>query len=220
MIDTTMLERVFPFISNLDDGVRQEFAEACSLRSMDQDSLLTGSGASCRFMTFVTDGCIKIFTLSPEGREITLFRVTAGDCCIMSAACILSGKPFPALAVAEETVTAVVLPGAVFTDLFGRSTALRHYVMGMFADRFEAMAQLVEAVTFNRMDKRLARFLVQHGQLEKLEITHEAIASELGTAREVVSRILSDFQKKGYVQLSRGKLSIEDSMALRRLAES
>ena len=214
------LKRAFPFISGLDSGLRQEFENACSLKSIKQGSQLTDSGTSCQFMMFVLAGCIKIFKPSPEGREIALFRVTPGECCIMSAACILSGKPFPAMAVAEEAVTAVALPGVAFIDFFSRSTVLRQYIMGMFADRFEAMAMLVEEVTFNRMDKRLAKFLVQKRQQEKLETTHEAIAFELGTAREVVSRLLNDFQKKGYVRLSRGEISLESPEALLRLSES
>jgi CRP/FNR family transcriptional regulator len=124
------------------------------------------------------------------------------------------------MAVAEEAVTAVALPGAAFIDFFNRSTVLRQYIMGVFADRFEAMTILVEEVTFNRMDKRLAKFLVQKRRQGKLETTHEAIAFELGTAREVVSRLLNDFQKKGYVRLSRGEVSIESPETLLRLSES
>ena len=214
------LERAFPFISELDASLRQEFKNACSLKSIKQGSQLADSGASCKYMMFVLAGCIKIFKLSPEGREIALFRVTPGDCCIMSAACILSGKPFSAMAVAEEEVTAVAVSGMAFTDFFSRSPVLRQYIMGMFADRFEVMAMLVEEVTFNRMDKRLAKFLVQTCQQGRLETTHEAIAFELGTAREVVSRLLNDFQKKGYVRLSRGELSIESPEALLSLSES
>ena len=92
--------------------------------------------------------------------------------------------------------------------------------MGMFANRFEAMSILLEEVTFKRMDKRLAKFLIQKPPQEKLETTHEAIAFELGTAREVVSRLLNDFQKKGYVRLFRGGLSIESREALLSLSES
>ena len=220
MIEGAILEQVFPFIANLEAELRREFENACTLHFMEQGRQLAGSGAPCQFMTFVIAGCIKIYTLSLEGREITLFRVKTGDCCIMSAACILSGRPFPAMAVVEETVTAVALSGAAFLEFFGRSAELRHHVMDMFADRFAAMSTLVEEVTFNRMDKRLAKFLAQKQHHEKLEITHETIASELGTAREVVSRLLSDFQKKGYVRLSRGELVIENIAALLRLAES
>ncbi|MDL2216181.1 Crp/Fnr family transcriptional regulator [Desulfovibrio sp. OttesenSCG-928-M14] len=214
------LERAFPFISDLDTGLRHEFKAACCLKSIKQGSQLAHSGAACRFMTFVLEGCIKIFKLSPEGREITIFRVMPGDCCIMSAACILSGKPFSAMAVAEEDVTAVAVPGMAFSDFFSRSPVLRQYVMGMFADRFEAMAMLLEEVTFNRMDKRLAKFLLQKPPQEKIATTQEAIALELGTAREVVSRLLNDFQKKGYVRLFRGGLSIDSREALLRLSES
>ena len=214
------LERAFPFISDLDSGLRQEFKTACSLKSIAQGSQLAHSGAVCQFMTFVLEGCIKIFKLSPEGREITIFRVMPGDCCIMSAACILSGKPFSAMAVAEEQVTAIAVRGVAFGDFFSRSPVLRQYVMGMFANRFEAMSMLLEEVTFKRMDKRLAKFLIQKPPQEKLETTHEAIAFELGTAREVVSRLLNDFQKKGYVRLFRGGLSIESREALLSLSES
>ncbi|MDL2313777.1 Crp/Fnr family transcriptional regulator [Desulfovibrio sp. OttesenSCG-928-C14] len=220
MVNTMDFERALPFIAELDAGLRQEFKNACSLKSIRQGSQLTDSGASCQFMTFVLAGCIKIFKLSPEGREITLFRVRPGECCIMSAACILSGRPFPAMAVAEEDLSAVALSGMVFADFFSRSAALRQYIMGMFADRFEAMAMLLEEVTFNRMDKRLAKFLMQKGRRGRLQTTHEAIAFELGTAREVVSRLLNDFQKKGYVRLARGELFIESPEALARLSES
>lgn len=214
------LERAFPFILNLDAPLRQEFKKASSLVSIKQGSQLSDSGESCRFMTFVLAGCIKIFKLSPEGREITLFRVNPGECCIMSAACILSGKPFSAMAVAEEDLSAIALSGAVFMDLFSRSEVLRQYIMGTFADRFEAMAMLLEEVTFNRMDKRLAKFLLQRSGAGKIEITHEAIALELGTAREVISRLLSDFQKKGHVRLSRGEIYIEAPNALQGVAEN
>lgn len=220
MCDEMDLERAFPFISELDAGLRKEFKSVCSLKIIKQGSQLADSGASCKYMMFVLAGCIKIFKLSPEGREITLFRVMPGDCCIMSAACILSGKPFSAMAIAEEAVTAVAVPGKAFADFFGRSPILREYIMGMFADRFESIAMLVEEVTFNRMDKRLARFLVQKQQHKKLETTHEAIAFELGTAREVISRLLNDFQKKGYVRLSRGELFIKSPEALLSLSES
>jgi len=214
------MEQMFPFISQLEAGLRQEFETACGLKHIEQGSRLTDPGSSCRFMMFVLAGCIKIFKLSPEGREITLFRVTSGDCCIMSAACILSGKPFPGMAIAEEAVIAAALPSPEFLNFYNRSEVLRQFVMGMFADRFEAMSLLVEEVTFNRMDKRLAKFLVQNGRQMKLEITHEAIASELGTAREVISRLLNNFQKEGYVRLSRGELTIEDAASLQRLAEN
>ncbi|MDL2209502.1 Crp/Fnr family transcriptional regulator [Desulfovibrio sp. OttesenSCG-928-O18] len=220
MSNDMSMERAFPFISELEAGLRQEFKNVCTLQSIKQGSQLADSGTACRFMTFVQAGCIKIFKLSPEGREITLFRVTPGDCCIMSAACILSGKPFSAMAVAEEAVTAVMVPGAAFSAFFSRSAELRQYIMGMFADRFDAMAMLVEEVTFNRMDKRLAKYLVQKYQQGKIETTHEAIAFELGTAREVVSRLLNDFQKRGYVRLSRGSLAIESLETLVALSES
>ena len=214
------LKTTFPFISILGIDLRKEFEEACTLQSIKQGTQLTDSGASCRFMTFVLAGRIKIFKLSPEGREITLFRVTSGECCIMSAACILSGKPFPAIAVAEEPITAITLPGGFFADFFSRSLVLQQYVMGMFADRFEAMSMLLEEVAFNRMDNRLAKFLLQKHHQGKLTTTHEAIALEMGTAREVVSRLLNDFQKKGYVQLSRGELFIKSFEALSQLSEN
>ncbi len=217
MTNQNALERLFPFISGMDAGPRAEFHNACTPMNIEQGRFIADSGSSCRFMPFVLSGCIKIFKLSPEGREITLFRVTQGDCCIMSAACILGAAPFPAMAMAEEAVSAAALPAPAFTRLFAASDELRRYIMRLFAGRLASTVSLLEEVTFKRMDKRLADFITSKQQNGKLAMTHEAIANELGTAREVVSRLLNEFQKNGCVRLSRGELAITNSALLREL---
>ncbi len=163
----------------------------------------------------VLDGTVRVQQVSASGREIILYRVSAGESCIMTTACLLSNEEYLAEGVTETPVTAIALSKVDFDTLIARSPAFRQFVFHKYASRMTRLMELVEDVAFQRIDKRLARKLLElsrHGN--KLEITHQALAVELGTAREVISRHIKEFAARGLIGTGRGLIEITDREAL------
>lgn len=159
----------------------------------------------------VEAGSLRVFTAGAEGREITLYCVEPGECCLVNVLCLISGMRNPANAVADEPVNAVVFPRSIFLQWLAEREDVRTFVFGIMAGRVATMMALVEEVAFQRLDCRLAAYLLQRGKdAGALTLTHEAIAAELGTAREVVSRLLKSFERQGAVELGRGRIEIRD----------
>jgi CRP/FNR family transcriptional regulator len=167
-------------------------------------------------------GTLRVFSAGANGREITLYGVEPGECCLVNVLCLISGVASPATAVAEEPVTAVLFQRRQFLDWLDERADLRAFVFGVMAERVGSMMALVEEVAFQRLDCRLAGFLGQRaaGAADAtIATTHDAIANELGTAREVVSRLLKVFERRGVVSLARGTITVHDPAFLARLAQ-
>jgi len=167
-------------------------------------------GASCKHLAFVLNGSGRIYKLGASGREITLYRVEAGDCCILTLSCIHSARAFPAFAVCESPLQAVIVPASIIRQWMDSEPVWRNYAWNLIADRLADVINLVEEVTFRRMDERLADYLEQSTQ-PMLKITHQQIAADLGTSREVISRLLKDMQQKGKLELGRGWIRLSGS---------
>lgn len=170
-------------------------------------------GNACAHLPLILAGNARVYKLSDEGRPITLYRIPPGESCILTASCILSDRAFPAFAEAETDVEALVIPSALFREWFGQFDAWRTYVLDLLSRRLATMIELVEEVAFHRVDERLAAYLLDAGAPEIVR-THEQIAADLGTSREVVSRILKDFEHHGWVALARGMIHLHDAAAL------
>jgi len=179
-------------------------------------------GDQCATLPLVLSGQARVYKSGEQGREITLYRLESGESCILTASCILAAHAFPAFAVTETEVDAVVIPSAVFRGWLTKHEAWQTYVFGLLWQRLANVIAVVEEVTFRRMDARIAAFLVARAELSEgiVKTTHDAIADELGTAREVVSRILKDFEHDGWVSLSRGAIRIIDLKELGRKART
>jgi CRP/FNR family transcriptional regulator len=168
-------------------------------------------GSTCSHLAFVLSGTGRIYKLSETGREITLYRVESGECCILTLSCIISGKRFPAFAVSESELQAIIVPAASIQQWMEDSRLWRRYAWNLIAERLGEVISLVEEVTFRRMDERLAFYLNQHDLFplgKQKRITHQQIAAELGTSREVISRLLKDQEEQGIVELGRGWLKL------------
>lgn len=167
----------------------------------------------------VLDGTVRVQQVGINGREIVLYRVSGGESCIMTTACLLSDEDYLAEGITETPVSAVALPRAHFDALIGRSQRFRALVFSRYSSRMTKLMELVEDVAFQRIEQRLARKLLElAGDRDTLEITHHALAVELGTAREVVSRQLKSFAAQGLAHVSRGHIEIADRLLLERLA--
>ncbi len=171
----------------------------------------------CRGFLWMLEGRVRVFKHSPDGREMTLYRVTPGDLCVLSLNALLGHRPYPAQARAEADVTGLMLGGNAFLRGLGESESFRTYVMKTMTDRLHDMMTLVSDIVFHRLDLRLACLLGQRFERsrgEALRVTHAELACELGTTREVVSRILKEFEHQQCVRLSRGRIHLVSRQGL------
>lgn len=178
-------------------------------------------GTVCHALAIVLKGVARVYKVAENGREITLYRLHPGDTCVLTASCLLNGKSFPAFAVTESELTALMIPQDVFIGWVNEYEEWRTYVFSLVYNRLQSVITLVEEVTFRRLDVRLADHLL--GRMEEqvdasIKATHESIAFDLGTSREVVSRILKEFEHEGVVALERGTILVKNREGLAKHA--
>ncbi|MGI9336191.1 MAG: Crp/Fnr family transcriptional regulator [Gammaproteobacteria bacterium] len=177
------------------------------------------AGAPCEHYLLLISGTVRVQQVSVSGREIVLYRVEGGESCILTTACLLAVRPYAAEGVTETPVEAVLLPRTTFERLMDRSAVFRRFVFSSYAHRLADLLVLVEEVAFGRLDVRLARCLLERGDSRgRVGLTHQALAVELGSAREVVSRQLKEFERQGWVRRERGEIEIVDTSSLEALA--
>jgi len=181
------------------------------------DTVLFSENAACQGFPLVIEGEIKVSRSSGDGRSLELYRVVAGELCLVSSACLFRAQPLSAFGITTKPSTFLLIR----PDLFKRwieTPAFRNDVLGLFAERMADLTGLVDAVAFHKLDRRLAAALLGRGQ--QLAITHQALADELGTVREMVTRLLRRFERDGWVVLGREQITIVNSAALRGLVSS
>jgi len=180
--------------------------------------VLFRDGDRCQGYVFVMHGSIRVQKMDPEGREIVLYRVEDGQTCMLTTSCLLAGRSYPAEGITEEATELVLLPAERFDALLA-DPDFRRFALAMISDRIAELMALIEDVAFGRMDVRLARRLLELDDgTHSLQLTHQQLATELGTAREVISRILKDFERRGSVALKRGRVELSDLNGLGQLA--
>jgi CRP/FNR family transcriptional regulator len=174
-------------------------------------------GQQCSHLALVFTGSARVYQLAESGREITLYRVGPGECCILTASCIMSRQGFPAMAVCEQPLSALLLPAACVDEWMGRFVQWRRFVWTLMSNRLSNVLHLLEEVTFRRVDQRIMRHLLHllEQQGATLALTHQTIADDVGTSREVVSRILKDLEQRQLLSLSRGSVRIDAPDGLR-----
>jgi CRP/FNR family transcriptional regulator len=210
-----LLER-FPFFADLPAArVERLLAEAQLVRA-PRGTLLFHSGQPCRGFPLLLEGTVRVSQTSPNGREIVLYHVEPGQGCLLSGGCLLGDSDYGASGVAETDVTLLSIPPALFQELLVEHEPFRRFVFGMYGERLAQMMQLVEEVAFRRLDARLAQLLVQRGPV--VAATQQKLAEELGSVREIVSRLLRQFEERGWVELGRERITVRDARALAELA--
>ncbi|RMH79260.1 MAG: Crp/Fnr family transcriptional regulator [Calditrichaeota bacterium] len=210
------IESVLPFLEQADPGIRREFEQHALVETVYRGKIMILEGEPCKSMYIVVDGAIRVFKSSDSGREITLYQVRSGESCTLTAFSIINNSPFPAMASAERPTRIVKIPAEIFREWVQKYDVWREYVFQLLADSLTEIIHKVESLAFRRVDERLAELLVHAAGDEQgpVKMTHSAIARELGTAREVVSRILKDFEKARFVTLSRGNITVINPDAL------
>ncbi len=210
----------FPGLSSLESGVRARLEARARVVQLPRGSVIFGPGKPPENLLLLIEGSLRVSQTSESGREIVLYRVHAGESCVMTTACLLAHEEYNAEAVAETDLTAVAIPRATFDELIATSKTFRTFVFSAFSSRMTDLFYAIEELAFRRVDIRLAQRLLElAGTAGSVHATHAMMAAELGTAREVVSRQLSDFQRRDMVALARGEIRLTDRPALERLAE-
>ncbi|MDK9716581.1 MAG: Crp/Fnr family transcriptional regulator [Trichlorobacter sp.] len=182
--------------------------EQAQRQSFQAGTHLYWEGDSCSGIAFLLSGSIRVYRCSEAGREITLYEIGAGETCILNASCILGEKPYPANAVTLAAGEFVLIPAASFRRMLGLHEPLRSMIFSLLSERLGDIMELVNEVAFRRMDERLMEYLVEKSDNRLLLSTHQKIASDLGTSREVVSRILKEFERQGRLQLTRSEVRL------------
>ena len=169
--------------------------------------LIYSEGDTCADIAFILAGELRVYKAAEGGREITLYEIGRGETCILNASCVLANTSYPANAVSIKEGAMLLLPADDFRKLMETSEAVRHFVFGIMSRRLTTVMALVEDVAFGRMDIRLREYLSEKAEHGILRSTHQKIAGDLGTSREVISRLLKDLERKGMVALSRSEIT-------------
>ncbi|MBT0959029.1 Crp/Fnr family transcriptional regulator [Alphaproteobacteria bacterium KMM 3653] len=202
-------------------AVRDRLLEVALIREHKKGYQVFGPENIPDSLIFLYDGTIRVSQTSGNGRDIVLYRVDAGESCVLTTACMLAEEAYNAEGLAESDISVVVLPKASFDHLVAEEPAFRSFVFAAYSRRLIDLLRVVDDVAFGRIDVRLAeRLLALAGGDKEVAATHQEIASELGTAREVVSRVIHDFQKRGLVAQARGRIALQDKPGLRTIAQS
>lgn len=213
----------FPFWDLLTGPQQDALLHTAVSRSVTKGTVLHNGSADCLGLLAVRCGQLRAYILSSEGREITIYRLFERDVCLFSASCMMRNIQFDVTIEAEKDSEVWIIPSDVYRALMDESVAVANYTNDLMSSRFSEIMWLMEQVMWRRFDQRLAEFLLQESVLEesrRLPITHEKIANHLGTAREVVTRMLRYFQSEGMVKLTRGAVEITDAAKLKQLLQS
>lgn len=198
----------FTMFRNAPAGLVEGILSVSRQQAVPAGKQIYAAGDACSAIAFVLSGQIRVFKVGETGREITLYEIGPGETCILNASCILSGQSYPANAVTTTDVDMLLIPSVAFRRLVDEHEEMRDFVFTLLSRRLSGVMELVEEVAFGRLDERLMDYLVEKSGNNVLETTHQKIANDLGTSREVVSRLLKDFERKGEVRLSRNSITL------------
>ena len=211
--------RSFPALLKLEPNARDILIKSARMVEAPVGTIGYREGGACGAYVMRLAGQSRVYKMSTSGREILLYRVAAGETCVITTTCLLGHSNYPASTIVEEPIRDVIIPAAAFNQLMIDSAVFRQFVMTNYGVLISDLIVLLDEVAFHSIDARLAKLLLDTGSAT-ISRTHQLIADELGTAREVVSRQLKRFEQKGWVALGRGHVEISNRAALEKLATS
>ena len=216
--DDMWLDR-FAGLARLEPAIKAQLLARSAVVTAPAGTVIFGPGKSPENMLFLLAGTVRVQQVSDTGHEIVLYRIEAGESCVLTTACLLAYDDYAATGIAETDVRAAAVPRDVFDDLVAQSKSFRNFVFAAFSKRITDLFLMIDEVAFQRIDVLLADKLLKlsHGD-DRIATTHQKLAVELGTAREVVSRQLQEFQRRGWIAQARGAVMIADHAGLQDVA--
>ena len=219
-VNRKIFEKVFPFWPELTGKQQEEIINSAAVNICEKKTHLHFGGGECAGVQIIASGRARVFITSPGGGDITLFRLIEDDVSILSAACMLNGLDIELDMEMEADTELYTIPKRVYRKLYDESPAVKDYTLEMVSEKFSDIMWLFNQFVFSNVASRIAAALLEHRGLDgrdELKVTHEEIARDAGTAREVVTRILKQFQADGLVSLARGKVTVLDASKLGRI---
>jgi len=208
--------KLYPVLGKIPPAAaNQALARARSL-SLAAGAVVFDERHACQGFPMLLSGSIKVVKTAPNGRELQLYRVTPGESCVITSSCLLGKTLYTARGVAESDLELLIVPPDAFEELLRNQEPFRGYVFGLFSERLSELMQLVEEVAFRKLDQRLAALLLTRGRV--IQATHQSLADDLGSVREMISRLLKNFDEQGLVALGREQIEVLDGQGLRRVA--
>ena len=209
------IARAMPVLQGADPQLLREFKQAAFLARIPAGRDIFAEGDRIDAIALLISGVVRVYKIGESGREITLYRFGQGESCILTANAILSQQTFPAIATVERDAEAVMIPAETFRDWVRRYDRWRAFVFDLLSQRLSSMMAIVDEVAFRRMDRRVAALLLERSARgAPIRMTHQEIAAELGSSREVISRLLEDFAGRGWIRTGRGTLEVIDRASL------
>jgi CRP/FNR family transcriptional regulator len=208
----------FPLFGRVPAAEIDRLLQSGEVHQAPAGTVLFDARQPCSGFPLLLSGVVRVTKAAPNGREILLYRVEPGEGCILSGGCLLGHSDYAATGIAETDVTLLRIPAPLFQEFILRHDAFRSFVFGMYGSRLAEVMELVEEVAFRKLDTRLAQLLVQRGPV--VEATHQKLADELGSVREIVSRLLRSFEDRGWVRLERERVNVLDPAALAQQARA
>ncbi len=200
-----------PFLQRADVSLVNELKRNASFAKIPAGHDVFVDGDRVDGIALLLSGVVRVYKIGETGREITLYRFGLGESCILTANAILSNRSFPAIATVEEDAEAVMIPANVFREWVNKYDLWRGFVFDLLSERLSTVMAVVDEVVFKRMDRRVASLLLNQAQVQNpMRVTHQEIAAELGSSREVISRILEDFSREGLIESGRGTIEVLD----------
>ena len=208
-IEIETFTKIFPSFRQSSLDLIENILYASTRKSFTKNDFLYIEGDQCNGIGLFLEGEVRVFKTSESGREITLYEMFAGDTCILNASSILSNSYYPANAQCVTDVSALLLPKSVFLELISGYESMRNFIFNLFSQRLATIIEVVDEIAFRKMDLRLKDYLIEKADNDVVNLTHQQIANDLGSSREVISRLLKDLEKKGQVILHRKKIEIK-----------
>jgi CRP/FNR family transcriptional regulator len=211
----------FPALANAPAATLERIVRRSTHRVVPAGTTMFSAHSPCSGFPLILSGSVRVAQQYPNGRELQLYRVKEGESCLLSGSCLLGRMDYLATGIAESEVELLVLPPAEFRALVAEDETFRTYVFSLFGERLATLMQLVEAIAYQKLDQRLAAMLVARGHegQRTLHVTHQGLADELGSVREIISRLLRSFEDRGLVELGRERITLRDKAALAELAK-
>lgn len=202
----------YSFIDKLDHSTKKLIESRLIIEYFDSNSEIIARGEQCKGFSLILKGIVRVYKISDKGKEVTLYRLSSGDTCYLSISCMLSNEAFPAFTEAMEPTKIVFIPIELFNRYIYNTIDFQKYMVSNLFNKYTEVINLLEEIAFERMDVRVSKYLLdvskRTNNSDFLYLTQEKIAQELGTSREVITRLLIDFKNKDIISTQRGKITI------------
>jgi len=217
--DLARVEEAIPFLRSLSGERRRAFQSNSHIARIPAGRDVFVEGQAVDAIPLLVSGTVRVYQIGETGREVTLYRFRPGESCVLTANAILTDHTFPAIASVESDAEAVLVPAPAFRAWVAADDDWRRFYVDLVAQRLASVMDVVDQVAFQRLDRRVAGLVAQRAATANpVEVTHQEIAAELGSAREAVSRVLEDLAARGWIRATRGRIEVLDPDALRRAA--